>query len=253
MSKKVYIALLFTLVVATVALFATGEVLAQPSCSPLPGITITYDGYEQKADLSYEFKYILSGNKSNETTSIDYALGAKVNVVWMPPAYHYSEPGEGSSVSEMNWLEGLYLYRALTATPQDVGDEKVFYFRVSSPAEANGAAMINATRGRAELCLITVPAAYAQAAVEERKDFIAEDGVSICTNVNPTTQGIIVVHCDTRLPRTDGVPISEVFDIHGFPAKSFSVPGSPSGMFIADDGVPGATKYMCCEGVCYPY
>jgi hypothetical protein len=245
--------ILFTLAITIVALFAAGEVLAG-DCGDgvLPGINIHYIGMERQADGTYEVNYEVSGNKVNDLTSVDLALPKNINVVWMPPAYTWSDPGEGAQAGDGNWGEDLWEQRIISGTPQDVGNSKLFHFRVTNGGETTGGLNINATRGRTETCTTTVPYGFAQEAVIAEKKVITEDGAVICLRADPTTQCEVAVDCDTGevLP---SIPVQEALRIGENPVLYVAVPGEPCQTFTVDDGVAGSTRYYCSGGYCYAY
>lgn len=244
---------LLIVAITIVGLFAVGEVLAL-ECGDgiLPGINIHYIGMVRQTDGTWEVNYELSGNKVNELTSVDIALPRNVNVVWMPSAYALSEPGEGAQQGEVNWGEGFWQEQVLTGPPQDVGDSKLLYFRVTAGGETTGGINLNATRGRTQVCNTTVPSGFAQQAVIASKKVITEDGAEICLEADPLTQCEVAVDCLTG-DKIDGIPVQEAFRIGDHPVTYVAVPGEPCQTFTADDGVPGATRYYCSGGVCYPY
>jgi hypothetical protein len=247
----------FTVAITIVALFAVGEVLAG-DCGDnvLPGINIHFIGIEKQTDGTYEVTYDVSGNKVSNLTSVDLALPKNVNVVWMPSAYTWSDPGEGAQAGDGNWGEDFWEQRIISGTPQDVGDSKLFYFRVSNGGEATGGININATRGRTETCTTTVPSGFAQEAVISEKKVITEDGAEICLRVDPITQCEMAVDCDTGV-ELSYISVQEAFRIgdetSSNPVLYVAVPGEPCQTFTADDGIPGSTRYYCSGGKCYPY
>ena len=243
--------------ITIVALFAAGEVLAGDcGANVLPGINVDYDGMERQDDGTYLVRYILSGQKINDLTSVDIALAKNINVVMplLPSGYSLSEPGEGSQVGDSNWGEDFWEQIILTGTPQEVGDSKLLYFYVTNGGETTGGINLNATRGRTRTCTTTVPSgsSFAQQAVIAFKKVITQDGAEICLQADPVTQCEKAVNCISGDP-IPGIPVQEAIRIGDNPVTYVAVPGEPCQTFTADDGIPGATRYYCSGGYCYPY
>jgi hypothetical protein len=240
----------FGMVVALVNLFAAGNVLAD-GCTPLPNITMQFIALELQTDGNYLATYEVTGSKIGDLTSVDLALPKNVNVVSFPSGYHLAAPGAGASANP-NWGKNFFNDQILTGSPQEVGDSKLFTFKVSNGGETTGGANLNASRGRSESCAITVPSAFAQEAVIGFKTIITETGAEICVRADPTTQCEVAVDCETGADIEGSIPVSQALSIGDNQVLYVAVPGETCQTFVVDDGIDGSTCYYCSGGRCYP-